>query len=101
MLTVFATGLFVPGIQIALNGIIALYYPTFVRSTGLSWAIGVGRIGSVVGPLFAGLLLSWHWTPSEVLSAAALPALVSTVAALTMAKMMKSRVVDAGGHVTT
>ena len=101
MLTVFATGLFVPGIQIALNGIIALYYPTFVRSTGLSWAIGVGRIGSVVGPLFAGVLLSWHWTPSEVLSAAALPALVSTVAALTMAKMMKSRVVDAGGHVTT
>lgn len=86
MLCVFATGLFVPGLQIALNGIIAMHYPTFIRATGLSWAIGVGRIGSVVGPVFAGLLLTWQWTPSEVLSAAALPALISTVAALVMAR---------------
>ncbi len=84
MLCVFATGLFVPGLQIALNGIIALHYPTYIRSTGLSWAIGVGRVGSVVGPVFAGLLLTWHWSPSQVLSAAALPALISTVAALAM-----------------
>jgi AAHS family 4-hydroxybenzoate transporter-like MFS transporter len=85
MLCVFATGLFVPGLQIALNGIIAMHYPTFIRSTGLSWAIGIGRIGSVFGPVFAGLLLAWQWTPSQVLSAAALPALISTIAALAMA----------------
>jgi MFS family permease len=33
-------------------------YPTNVRSTGIGWAIGLGRFGAVVGPAVAGYLIA-------------------------------------------
>jgi MFS family permease len=36
----------------------ALLYPTEVRSTGIGWAVGIGRAGSIVGPLVGGFLLA-------------------------------------------
>jgi AAHS family 4-hydroxybenzoate transporter-like MFS transporter len=36
------------------------YYPTEVRGTGMSWGIGAGRIGGIVGPLLGGLALTNH-----------------------------------------
>ena len=33
-------------------------YPTEVRSTGIGWAIGLGRSGAVVGPAMAGFLIA-------------------------------------------
>jgi AAHS family 4-hydroxybenzoate transporter-like MFS transporter len=53
----------------------AQFYPTFIRSTGIGWALGIGRIGSIVGPLLAGVLLSNGWQPWQVLLAGAVPAL--------------------------
>ena len=32
-------------------------YPTKIRTTGLGWAIGIGRIGAIASPLIAGLML--------------------------------------------
>ena len=84
-------GLFVPGLQGALNGIIAAHYPTNMRSTGLSWAISVGRIGSMQGPIMAGLLLSWHWKVAGVLSLAALPASCGMLAGFRMAHVMRNK----------
>jgi len=91
MLVIFAIGLLVPGIQIALNGIISMRYPTSIRSTGTSWAIGVGRLGSVIGPLIAGVLLSWHFSVSAVLASAAIPASFSTASALLMLWLSTNR----------
>lgn len=36
----------------------ASFYETALRSTGVGWAIGIGRIGSIVGPALGGLLLA-------------------------------------------
>ena len=44
------------------------YYPTAVRSTGMGWAMGVGRSGQVLGPLLAGATLGWGWNASEILT---------------------------------
>jgi MFS transporter, AAHS family, 4-hydroxybenzoate transporter len=88
---VFLIGLTVPGIQIALNGIITVTYPTSIRSTGTSWAIGVGRLGSVVGPLIAGALLSRNYSISAVLTCAALPASLSTSSAILMLWLLANR----------
>jgi AAHS family 4-hydroxybenzoate transporter-like MFS transporter len=33
-------------------------YPTNIRSTGIGWAIGLGRFGAVVGPAVAGYLIA-------------------------------------------
>ena len=71
----FLLGFQVIGAQAGLNVLAARFYPTFVRSTGVGWALGIGRIGSIVGPLLVGILLSAEWEPWQVLLAGAVPAL--------------------------
>ena len=73
----FLLGFLVTGAQAGLNVLAAQYYPTFVRSTGVGWALGIGRIGSIVGPYLAGILLSSGWLPWQVLLAGAVPALLA------------------------
>ncbi|WP_372718692.1 MFS transporter, partial [Immundisolibacter sp.] len=54
---VFCCGFFAFGAQISLNTLAAHIYPTRARSTGVGWALGIGRIGSILGPLVGGVLL--------------------------------------------
>jgi len=54
---VFCCGFFAFGAQIGLNTLTAYIYPTRARSTGVGWALGIGRIGSILGPLVGGVLL--------------------------------------------
>lgn len=44
--------------QIFANAYTAQYYPVRARSTGVGWALGVGRIGAIIGPLLGGILLT-------------------------------------------
>lgn len=46
------------GTQIIANAFVSVYYPTLMRSTAIGWALGVGRIGAIVGPTMGGILLS-------------------------------------------
>jgi AAHS family 4-hydroxybenzoate transporter-like MFS transporter len=46
------------GAQAALNGTAGVAYPTPVRARGLGMALGVGRIGSVIGPLLGGAMVA-------------------------------------------
>jgi AAHS family 4-hydroxybenzoate transporter-like MFS transporter len=78
---VFAAGFCVIGGQTCSNSLAAESYPTLLRSTGVGWALGIGRIGSIVGPVLGGLLLSFGWGMRRVFLAAAAPALVAAVAA--------------------
>jgi MFS transporter, AAHS family, 3-hydroxyphenylpropionic acid transporter len=51
-------GVFIIGAQLILFALAPLYYRTAIRGTGVGAAVAVGRLGSVVGPLFAGGLLA-------------------------------------------
>jgi AAHS family 4-hydroxybenzoate transporter-like MFS transporter len=53
----FFAGFFVLGIQSGINVIGALVYPTSLRANGSGWELGIGRIGSIVGPLVGALLI--------------------------------------------
>jgi AAHS family 4-hydroxybenzoate transporter-like MFS transporter len=77
---VFAAGFCVIGGQTCSNSLAAESYPTSLRSTGVGWALGIGRIGSIVGPLVGGLLLSFDWGMRRVFLAAAAPALIAALA---------------------
>ena len=81
---VFASGVAVIGGQTASNALAADLYPTAIRSTGVGWALGVGRIGSILGPILGGVLLSYGGDPKRTFWAAAVPALVATLAAVTI-----------------
>ncbi len=78
-IAVFLAGFGIPGSQAGLNALAATYYPTDLRSTGVGSGLGIGRIGSIVGPFVGGILLSRHWTARDLFIAAAIPALISAV----------------------
>jgi len=88
-LAIFCTGFCIVGGQIASNALAATYYPTKVRSTGVGWALGIGRIGSIVGPLIGGMMLSRHVRPDFLFMAAAVPALCACLAALALSRVAR------------
>lgn len=51
-------GVGVIGAQVGANALASMTYPVAIRATGLGWALGVGRIGSIVGPTVVGLMLA-------------------------------------------
>jgi AAHS family 4-hydroxybenzoate transporter-like MFS transporter len=84
MLAVFAAGFFVVGAQSGSNALAASLYPTSVRSTGVGWALGIGRIGSIVGPVVGGMMLAQHWDRSKLFLSGAVPALCAMLAVAAM-----------------
>src|SRR5262252_112919 len=91
VITVFASGVGVIGGQTASNALAADLYPTAVRSTGVGWALGVGRVGSILGPILGGVLLSYGGGAKRTFWAAAVPALIATCAALVISSNQKRR----------
>jgi MFS transporter, AAHS family, 4-hydroxybenzoate transporter len=91
VVTVFAAGFCVVGGQTGSNALTAEFYPTAMRSTGLGWALGVGRIGSIIGPTLGGALLSMVDGPRQIFWAASVPALIATTAAFSAAFVQEKR----------
>jgi MFS transporter, AAHS family, 4-hydroxybenzoate transporter len=83
-LVVFLAGLGIVGSQSGLNALAASLYPTDLRSTGIGSGLGVGRMGSIVGPVLAGQLISAHWTARSLFLAAAVPALIAALVMIAM-----------------
>lgn len=84
-------GFGVSGAQIGLNAVTAASYPTGIRATGIGWALGVGRVGSILGPTAGGLLLGLGWSPQSLLIAAVAPALTAAVAVLALSRLSLAR----------
>jgi AAHS family 4-hydroxybenzoate transporter-like MFS transporter len=84
---IFVAGFCIVGGQIAANALAAGFYPTSVRATGVGWALGIGRVGSIVGPLVGGVLLSLKWSAGEVFVAAAGAALCAALAAFSLGRL--------------
>jgi AAHS family 4-hydroxybenzoate transporter-like MFS transporter len=57
LIATFCAGFLVLGVQTGINAVGALIYPTSLRANGSGWQLGVGRIGSIVGPAAGGLLI--------------------------------------------
>jgi AAHS family 4-hydroxybenzoate transporter-like MFS transporter len=85
-LAIFAAGFCIVGGQIASNALAAAAYPTAIRATGIGWALGIGRVGSIVGPLVGGALLALHWATGDLFLVAAVPALCAALASLALSR---------------
>jgi AAHS family 4-hydroxybenzoate transporter-like MFS transporter len=90
-LIVFVAGWCVVGSQPGINAFEATYYPTYLRSTGIGWGLGIGRAGAIVGPVLGGELMRLNWPIRDIFLAAAIPALVSAIAILSMRWVVKTR----------
>lgn len=73
-------GAAVQGAQAGLNSLAAEIYPTSMRATGVGWALGVGRIGSILGPAAGSLMLAYHWNAQHIFLAGVVPGCIAGLA---------------------
>jgi len=87
MVTVTAAGFCVVGGQTSSQALVAGFYPTAIRATGLGWCFGVGRIGSIIGPVLGGALLTLEYPTNRIFWVIAIPALIATVSSYLVTKV--------------
>ncbi len=80
-LIIFAIGFCIQAAFTACYSLAARVYPTEVRTTGIGWSAGLGRIGGIASPILAGLLISVGWNMYDLFILFAIPMFVA--AALT------------------
>jgi len=66
-------------------------YPADARATGVGWALGLGRLGSILGPLGAGFLVAQAWQVPRIYLAMACPALLAAGLVTLLARELASR----------
>lgn len=69
-------------VQAILYGVAPQCYPAEIRGTGVGMAVAVGRLGSIAGPLFAGILVARGFGPSQVMFSLVPIALLTGLATL-------------------
>jgi MFS transporter, AAHS family, 4-hydroxybenzoate transporter len=73
-------GFGVVGGQVGVNALASMTYPVAIRSTGLGWALGVGRVGSIVGPAIGGVVLATAEDPRSVYLVCIVPTVIGIIA---------------------
>lgn len=81
-LLIFIAGAGTTGTQILLYASVAEFYNLSVRSTGLGWASGMGRVGAIVGPMLGGLLMAAKLPMAMNFVAFAFPGVIAVLATL-------------------
>jgi AAHS family 4-hydroxybenzoate transporter-like MFS transporter len=62
-----------------------------IRATGVGWSLGVGRVGSIVGPVVAAQLVALNWSSQTLFLAASVPAACSCVVVAGLAVVMRRK----------
>jgi len=96
MIIVFLAGFCVLGLQFGLNAASAMIYPTAVRSNGSGWAFGVGRFGSILGPILGGALIAMQFSVENLFLVAAIPFAIGALACVALAQLYKKHFKGSG-----
>lgn len=78
----FLAGCAISGGQKSLIALAAVFYPASIRSTGVGWALGIGRVGGILGPIVVGGALAAQWSARGIFLAMAVPVLAAGLAVL-------------------
>ena len=81
----FLAGMTIIGSQTGLNGTCGKLYPARMRTSGLGWALGIGRLGGIAAPVLGGYLLARGLEPTHIFLVACLFALIAAVATALLA----------------
>jgi AAHS family 4-hydroxybenzoate transporter-like MFS transporter len=96
MLIVFLAGFCLLGLQFGLNATSAILYPTAIRSNGSGWAFGIGRFGSICGPVIGGYLIAMHLPLQQIFLLLLIPLGVGTIASIVMARIYHAHLQSEG-----
>jgi AAHS family 4-hydroxybenzoate transporter-like MFS transporter len=98
VLAIFVLSFLVTGGQIGGYALVANFYPTSSRSTGVSWANAVGRIGAALGSMAGGFMMTAGIQLREIILTLLVPAAIATSALFLLGHVRatrKSQAVDA------
>jgi AAHS family 4-hydroxybenzoate transporter-like MFS transporter len=84
-------GLCVLGAQFGHIAATGLLYPTQFRSKGVGWALAIGRVGAITGPLLGGQLIKTHLPMRQLFLIASAPMAVGAVAAVILVRLCYMR----------
>jgi AAHS family 4-hydroxybenzoate transporter-like MFS transporter len=77
---IFLAGMTIVGSQTGVNGACGKLYPARMRTSGIGWALGIGRLGGIIAPVLGGYLLTIGLPPTRMFLVAGLFALIAAVA---------------------
>jgi AAHS family 4-hydroxybenzoate transporter-like MFS transporter len=80
LLVIFFSGLTSIGSQTGANATCGALYPARMRTSGIGWALGIGRLGGIAAAPLGGFLLARGLPPKEIFLSACLFAIVAAVA---------------------
>jgi AAHS family 4-hydroxybenzoate transporter-like MFS transporter len=81
----FLAGMTIIGSQTGANGTCGKLYPARMRTSGLGWALGIGRLGGIVAPVLGGYLLALGLPPTRIFLVACVFALIAAAATALLA----------------
>ena len=79
----------IQGAQTAMIGFTAGLYPTAIRATGVGSAFGIGRIGTIIGPIYGGMVMSLALPVGDAFLVGAIPAAISSVGIIALSLLMR------------
>jgi len=85
----FGAGIFVIGAQAGLNALAGLSYPKFMLATGVGWALGIGRLGSIIGPVVGGQLVAWQLSVQQTFVCGATPMVIGGIACFGLLRLRR------------
>jgi MFS transporter, AAHS family, 4-hydroxybenzoate transporter len=83
--TIFFAGMAIIGSQTGANAACGVLYPARMRTSGIGWALGIGRLGGIAAPALGGWLLSIGLAPRHIFLSACGFALIAAVATALLA----------------
>jgi MFS transporter, AAHS family, benzoate transport protein len=79
------------GTQIICNSYTSQYYPAEMRSSGIGWALGVGRFGAIAGPLIGGILFTMNLPYYQNFLVFAIPGIIGAISLLFVQEKYSAR----------
>ena len=87
LITLFFAGATAMGCQFGLNAMASASYDVHARTTGLGWALAVGRLGAIIGPIVVGAAVGLALPISLLFLLGAIPMLVAAVAVFLIGRL--------------
>src|SRR5437762_1126640 len=81
----FFCGMTIIGSQTGANATAGKLYPARMRTSGLGWALGIGRLGGIAAPVLGGWLLRIGLPPTQIFLSACGFALIAAIATALLA----------------
>jgi MFS transporter, AAHS family, 4-hydroxybenzoate transporter len=77
---IFLCGMTIIGSQTGANATCGKLYPARMRTSGLGWALGIGRLGGIAAPVLGGYLLTLGMPPTQIFLSACVFGVIAAAA---------------------